>query len=185
MPWRSRKAHPRGGGKRSPHIKRASPPSVRPAAGITPRPYRSSSHERCPWISRMKEHQRHRRSVGVDAVGHRETIWPGGCVSSIPCMRGMRAVVLPCRTVRERHPTAAFPSPVRFLNTNDLPPPNGYSHVVEVVSAWVVHVSGQEPLDAGGVLVGAGDVSMPTKGDVRAMARATPRRLRTGSRSRG
>lgn len=45
----------------------------------------------------------------------------------------------------------------RYLNPDDLSPPNGYSHVVDVVASRVVYISGQVPLDAAGELVGKGD----------------------------
>jgi reactive intermediate/imine deaminase len=50
-----------------------------------------------------------------------------------------------------------------FLNPDDLPPPNGYSHVVDVVAARVVYVSGQVPLDAGGGFVGAGNFEVQAR----------------------
>jgi reactive intermediate/imine deaminase len=45
----------------------------------------------------------------------------------------------------------------RFLSPDTLPPPFGYSHVVDVPAGRIVFVSGQVPLDAAGGLVGAGD----------------------------
>jgi reactive intermediate/imine deaminase len=45
----------------------------------------------------------------------------------------------------------------RFLSPDTLPPPFGYSHVVDVPAGRIVFVSGQVPLDATGELVGAGD----------------------------
>ena len=45
----------------------------------------------------------------------------------------------------------------RFLSPASLPPPFGYSHVVDVPASRIVFVSGQVPLDAEGRLVGEGD----------------------------
>ena len=45
----------------------------------------------------------------------------------------------------------------RFLSPDTLPPPFGYSHVVDAPAGRVVYVSGQVPLDAAGELVGEGD----------------------------
>ena len=45
----------------------------------------------------------------------------------------------------------------RFLSPDTLPPPFGYSHVVDAPASRVVYVSGQVPLDAAGELVGEGD----------------------------
>ena len=45
----------------------------------------------------------------------------------------------------------------RFLSPNTLPPPFGYSHVVDVPASRIVYISGQVPLDAAGRLVGEGD----------------------------
>ena len=45
----------------------------------------------------------------------------------------------------------------RFLSPDSLPPPFGYSHVVDAPASRVVFVSGQVPLDAAGELVGEGD----------------------------
>jgi reactive intermediate/imine deaminase len=47
----------------------------------------------------------------------------------------------------------------RFLSPDTLPPPFGYSHVVDVPVGRIVFVSGQVPLDASGRLVGEGDFS--------------------------
>jgi reactive intermediate/imine deaminase len=45
----------------------------------------------------------------------------------------------------------------RFLVPAGLPPPAGYSHVVDAPGGRIVFVSGQVPLDADGELVGPGD----------------------------
>ena len=45
----------------------------------------------------------------------------------------------------------------RFLSPSTLPPPFGYSHVVDAPAGRVVFISGQVPLDATGRLVGEGD----------------------------
>jgi len=47
---------------------------------------------------------------------------------------------------------------IRHLVPDGLPTPNGYSHVVVAPADRIVFVSGQVPLDAGGNLVGEGDV---------------------------
>jgi reactive intermediate/imine deaminase len=46
----------------------------------------------------------------------------------------------------------------RFLSPDTLPPPFGYSQVVDVPAGRTVYVSGQVPLDVEGGLVGEGDV---------------------------
>lgn len=46
----------------------------------------------------------------------------------------------------------------RFLSPEGLPPPAGYSHVVDAPAGRIVYISGQVPLDADGELVGAGDL---------------------------
>ena len=45
----------------------------------------------------------------------------------------------------------------RFLSPDTLPPPFGYSHVVDAPASRVVYISGQVPVDAAGKLVGEGD----------------------------
>ena len=45
----------------------------------------------------------------------------------------------------------------RYLSPDTLPPPFGYSQVVDAPASRVVYVSGQVPLDAAGELVGEGD----------------------------
>jgi reactive intermediate/imine deaminase len=45
----------------------------------------------------------------------------------------------------------------RFISPDSLPPPFGYSHVVEARPGRIVYVSGQVPLDKDGQLVGEGD----------------------------
>jgi reactive intermediate/imine deaminase len=51
----------------------------------------------------------------------------------------------------------------RFLSPETLPPPFGYSHVVEAPASKIVYVSGQVPLDDGGQLVGDGDFEAQTR----------------------
>ena len=51
----------------------------------------------------------------------------------------------------------------RFLSPETLPPPSGYSHVVDVRAARIIYVSGQVPLDRDGQLVGAGDLEAQTR----------------------
>jgi reactive intermediate/imine deaminase len=46
----------------------------------------------------------------------------------------------------------------RFLSPDTLPPPFGYSHVVDVPVTRIVYVAGQVPLDTEGRLVGEGDL---------------------------
>ena len=46
----------------------------------------------------------------------------------------------------------------RFLSPDTLPPPFGYSHVVDVPATRIVYVAGQVPLDTEGRLVGEGDL---------------------------
>lgn len=50
-----------------------------------------------------------------------------------------------------------MPQEKRFLSPDTLPPPFGYSHVVDAPATRIVYVSGQVPLDAEGQLVGEGD----------------------------
>jgi reactive intermediate/imine deaminase len=45
----------------------------------------------------------------------------------------------------------------RFLSPENLPPPLGYSHVVDAPASRILYISGQVPLDAEGELVGAGE----------------------------
>jgi reactive intermediate/imine deaminase len=45
----------------------------------------------------------------------------------------------------------------RFLSPGSLPPPFGYSHVVEAQPGRIIFISGQVPLDKEGKLVGEGD----------------------------
>jgi reactive intermediate/imine deaminase len=61
--------------------------------------------------------------------------------------------------VSERLPEAAR----RFLDPEALPPPAGYSHVVEVSAGRLVYISGQVPLDRDGALVGAGEIEAQTR----------------------
>ena len=51
----------------------------------------------------------------------------------------------------------------RFLNPEALPPPAGYSHVVELTARRLVYISGQVPLDRTGELVGAGEIEAQTR----------------------
>jgi reactive intermediate/imine deaminase len=51
----------------------------------------------------------------------------------------------------------------RFLSPESLPPPFGYSHVVDAPAARVIYISGQVPLDANGQLVGDGDFEAQTR----------------------
>jgi len=46
----------------------------------------------------------------------------------------------------------------RFLSPGTLPPPFGYSHVVDAPAGRVIFISGQVPLDQAGELVGEGDI---------------------------
>jgi reactive intermediate/imine deaminase len=45
----------------------------------------------------------------------------------------------------------------RFLSPETLPPPAGYSHVVDSPADRIIFISGQVPLDVEGRLVGDGD----------------------------
>ena len=51
----------------------------------------------------------------------------------------------------------------RFLSPNTLPPPFGYSQVVDASATRVIYVSGQVPLDAQGELVGEDDFEAQTR----------------------
>jgi reactive intermediate/imine deaminase len=51
----------------------------------------------------------------------------------------------------------------RFHSPQTLPPPFGYSHVVEVRAGRVIYVSGQVPLDRDGKLVGEGDLELQAR----------------------
>ena len=46
----------------------------------------------------------------------------------------------------------------RFLSPGTLPPPFGYSHVVDAPAGRVIFISGQVPLDQAGELVGEGNI---------------------------
>jgi reactive intermediate/imine deaminase len=46
----------------------------------------------------------------------------------------------------------------RFLSPETLPPPFGYSHVVDAPAGRIVYIAGQVPLDPSGQLVGEGDL---------------------------
>jgi reactive intermediate/imine deaminase len=50
-----------------------------------------------------------------------------------------------------------MPQEKRFLSPDTLPPPFGYSHVVDAPGSRIVYISGQVPLDTEGQLVGEGD----------------------------
>jgi reactive intermediate/imine deaminase len=50
------------------------------------------------------------------------------------------------------------PASKRFLSPETLPPPFGYSHVVDALAGRVIYISGQVPLDPAGQLVGEGDI---------------------------
>jgi len=50
------------------------------------------------------------------------------------------------------------PGSKRFLSPETLPPPFGYSQVVDSPGGRVIYISGQVPLDPAGNLVGEGDV---------------------------
>jgi reactive intermediate/imine deaminase len=51
----------------------------------------------------------------------------------------------------------------RFLSPETMPPPFGYSHVVEAPAGRTVYISGQVPLDLEGQLVGEGDFEAQTR----------------------
>jgi reactive intermediate/imine deaminase len=51
----------------------------------------------------------------------------------------------------------------RFLSPETMPPPFGYSHVVEAPAGRTVYISGQVPLDLEGQLVGQGDFEAQTR----------------------
>jgi len=51
----------------------------------------------------------------------------------------------------------------RFLSPETMPPPFGYSHVVEAPAGRIVYISGQVPLDLEGQLVGEGDFEAQTR----------------------
>lgn len=51
----------------------------------------------------------------------------------------------------------------RHFSPSTLPPPTGYSHVVEAPAASLIYISGQVPLDAKGRLVGEGDIEAQTR----------------------
>ena len=51
----------------------------------------------------------------------------------------------------------------RFLSPGTLPPPFGYSHVVDAPAGRVIFISGQVPLDQTGELVGEGDIEAQTR----------------------
>ena len=52
-----------------------------------------------------------------------------------------------------------MPGSKRFLSPETLPPPFGYSHVVDSPGGRIIYISGQVPLDPTGQLVGEGDVA--------------------------
>jgi reactive intermediate/imine deaminase len=51
----------------------------------------------------------------------------------------------------------------RFLSPDTLPPPFGYSHVVDVPAGRIIYISGQVPLDTDGELVGEVDFEAQTR----------------------
>lgn len=55
-----------------------------------------------------------------------------------------------------------MPEGKRFLSPETLPPPFGYSHVVDAPAGRHIFVSGQVPLDQAGALVGEGDMESQT-----------------------
>lgn len=50
-----------------------------------------------------------------------------------------------------------------FLSPDSLPPPFGYSHIVDSPASRIVYISGQVPLDSDGRLVGEGDFEAQTR----------------------
>src|SRR5437763_17056668 len=50
-----------------------------------------------------------------------------------------------------------------FLSPQTMPPPFGYSHVVDSPAERIVYISGQVPLDREGQLVGEGDFDAQTR----------------------
>ena len=57
---------------------------------------------------------------------------------------------------------SATPPNARFTNPPALPPPNGYTHVVEVTGGRTVYISGQIAMNTDGQVVGAGDMQVQT-----------------------
>jgi reactive intermediate/imine deaminase len=51
----------------------------------------------------------------------------------------------------------------RFLSPDTLPPPFGYSQIVDAPASRVIYLAGQVPLDRDGELVGAGDFEAQTR----------------------
>jgi enamine deaminase RidA (YjgF/YER057c/UK114 family) len=51
----------------------------------------------------------------------------------------------------------------RFLSPDSLPPPFGYSHIVDSPASRIVYISGQVPLDSDGRLVGEADFEAQTR----------------------
>ena len=51
----------------------------------------------------------------------------------------------------------------RFLSPETLPPPVGYSQVVDAAAGRTIYISGQIPFDTNGELVGEGDVEAQTR----------------------
>jgi reactive intermediate/imine deaminase len=51
----------------------------------------------------------------------------------------------------------------RFLSPDTMPPPFGYSHVVDAPAGRIIFISGQVPLDRDGELVGEGDFEAQTR----------------------
>jgi reactive intermediate/imine deaminase len=51
----------------------------------------------------------------------------------------------------------------RYLSPDTMPPPFGYSQVVDVPASRILYLAGQVPLDRNGELVGAGDFEAQTR----------------------
>jgi reactive intermediate/imine deaminase len=51
---------------------------------------------------------------------------------------------------------------MRHLDPPTLPPPNGYTHVVDVTGGRTIYISGQVALDRTGAVVGDGDFAAQT-----------------------
>ncbi|HEX6104953.1 MAG TPA: RidA family protein [Gemmatimonadales bacterium] len=89
--------------------------------------------------------------------------------SSLPCVALLLVLAI--------GPAAAQDRP-RFINPPALPPPRGYTHLVEVpAGARLLYLSGQVPLDSTGALVGGSDF--------RAQAHQVFRNLRAGLAAAG
>ena len=51
----------------------------------------------------------------------------------------------------------------RFLSPDTLPPPFGYSHIVDAAAGRIIYIAGQVPLNTDGQLVGEGDFEAQTR----------------------